>query len=361
MEIYIGATRQNDGKTIVSLGLLKAFKKKGKKIGYMKPVGQQYRLIDGKMIDKDVVLMRDIFDLKDELSSMSPIAIPKGFTEDYIMHSNKEALVKKIINGYKNVSREKEFLLIEGTGHAGVGSVFNMSNSDVVKLLGPKVIIVSLGGIGRPIDEIMLNRAKFDEKNIQVVGAIINKVRPDKYDKIDKLVRKGLEREGIEVLGVIPHEDVLSNPSVAQLLEDLKGELLSGQDGLHNIVARFIIGDMLPHVALDSFTGNTLLIIPGNREELILTALSGYILGTTKVPLISGIIFTCGIHPHEKIMDLLKRTNIPLILVQEDSFAIATEINNMIFKIRSDDTEKIYAIETLIEKYVDIERIAQLS
>jgi hypothetical protein len=360
MKIYVAATRQNDGKTIVSLGLLRAFQKQGKKIGYMKPVGQQYQLIDGEKIDKDVVLMSEIFGLKDRLSSMSPIAIPSGFTENYILRGNKDDLIKKVKEGYLEVSRDKEFFLIEGTGHAGVGSVFDMSNSDVAKLLGAKVIIVSLGGIGRPIDEIMLNKAKFDKEGIELLGVIINKVRPEKYEKVARLVRKGLEKEGIELLGVIPHDDVLSNPSVAELLEDLQGELLSGEGGLHNIVARFVIGDMLPHEALDYFTGHTLLIIPGNREELILTALSGYILGTTKAPPISAIIFTCGIHPHKKIMDLLKRTNIPLILVKEDSFAIATEINSMIFKLRSDDKEKITKIETLIEKYVNIERLAQL-
>jgi len=192
------------------------------------------------------------------------------------------------------------------------------------------------------------------------LGVIINKVLPSKLDKIDKLVRKGLERKGIEVFGVIPYDDFLSNPSVTELLDDLEGELLSGEGGLHNIVARFVIGDMLPHEALDYFTGHTLLIIPGNREELILTALSGYILGKTKAPPISAIIFTCGIRPHKKIMDLLKRTNIPLILVQEDSFTIASEINHMIFKLRAEDESKIKKIEALIEKYVDVDHLAKL-
>ena len=61
MKLYVAATRQNDGKTMVSLGLLKAFKKRRMKIAYMKPVGQQYNVIDGKKIDKDVILMHDIF------------------------------------------------------------------------------------------------------------------------------------------------------------------------------------------------------------------------------------------------------------------------------------------------------------
>lgn len=360
MQIYVAATRQNHGKTIVSVGLLKAFQKRGKTIGYMKPVGQQYHIIDGKMIDKDVVLMSEIFGLKDNLSSMSPIAIPHGFTENYILKGRKDVLEKKVFDGYQDVSKGKEFLLIEGTGHAGVGAVFDMSNSIVSKLLGTKVVIVSLGGIGRPIDEIMLNKAKFDKAKVKVLGVIINKVRPDKYDKINQLVRKGLKKKNIEVLGVIPHDDVLSNPSIAELLEDLDGELLSGEEGLHNIAGKFVIGDMLPHKALDAFTGHTLLIIPGNREELILSALSEYILGETHVPSVSGIIFTYGIRPHQKIMELLKRTNIPLVLVEEDSFAVATKINNMIFKLRSEDNEKISKIEALIEKHVDVDRLAQL-
>jgi len=360
VKVYVAATRQNDGKTIVSLGLLKAFQKTGKSIGYMKPVGQQYRLIGGKKIDKDVVLMRDILGLQDDLSAMNPLAVPRGFTEDYILRGSREALVNAVKDGYQRVCEGKDCFLIEGTGHAGVGSVFDMSNADVASLLGARVIIVSSGGIGRPIDEIMLNKANFDKQNVEVLGAIVNKVLPEKYDKVNRIVRRGLERQGIEVFGVIPHDDLLSNPSVAELLDDLKGELLSGGRGLHNLVARFVIGVMRPHDVLDTFVGNTLLIVPGNREEVILAALSGYILGETQVPPISGMIFTCGIRPHPKIMDLLRYTNIPLILVDEDSFTVATQINGMIFKLRSEDKEKIMKVESLIAKYVDIDRVAQL-
>jgi hypothetical protein len=206
----------------------------------------------------------------------------------------------------------------------------------------------------------MLNKAKFDGDGVEVLGVVINKVLPKKYKKTSKLVRQGLKSKGIDVLGVIPYDDVLSNPSVAELLEDLKGLLLSGEKGLHNIVAKFVIGDMLPHEALDYFIGHSLLIIPGNREELILTALSGHILGKGKDPTVSAIIFTCGIRPHRKIMELLKRTNIPLILVKDDSFSIASKINNLIFKLRSEDEGKIAKIESLTEKFVDIDRLEKL-
>ncbi|MFC1668395.1 phosphotransacetylase family protein [Chlamydiota bacterium] len=358
-KVYIAATRQNDGKTIVSLGLLQAFGSIYQKIGYMKPVGQQYKLVDNKKIDKDAVLMNNIFNFNDDLKSMSPIAIPRGFTEDFILRGSTETIARTITHAYDTVSQNKDFLLIEGTGHAGVGSVFNMSNSDVAKLLRTKVIIVSLGGVGRPIDEIMLNKAKFDQDGIEVLGVIINKVLPEKYEKINKLVRKSLSKKGIKVLGVIPHNDVLSNPTVAELFEDITGEIISDNTGFDNIVSNFVIGDM-PHNAMDYFNNNTLLIIPGSREKLILAALSEYILEKKKTPKLSAIIFTCNACPHESIMKLLAKTGIPLIAVKEDSFSIASKINHMIFKLRSEDTKKIAKVKTLIKKYVAIDDIAEL-
>ena len=42
-------------------------------------------------------------------------------------------------------------LVIEGTGHAGVGSCFDLSNARVAQMFGAKVVILTTGGIGRAI------------------------------------------------------------------------------------------------------------------------------------------------------------------------------------------------------------------
>lgn len=361
MNVYISATRQNDGKTIVSLGLLSAIGKKVQNVGYMKPVGQQYHIIDGKKIDKDAVLMKKIFNFKNRLTSMSPIAIPAGFTEDYILRGKRNVLVNKVKRAYQDLAKDNDFILIEGTGHAGVGSVFDMSNSDVALLLKSKVIIVTCGGIGRPIDEVMLNYSKFVNEGVEVIGVIANKVLKQKYSKVNRLIRKGLAKKHIEVLGVIPFEEVLSNPTVSELLEDLGGELLCGEKGLSNVVERFVIGDVVAHEALNHLVGGTLLIVPGNREDFIFSALSGWVLGITEKYHISGIIATYGKKPAKKVIDVIARAGIPLIVVKRDSFSTAREINNMIFKLRSEDKGKIKKIETLVEKYVDIDKIYDIA
>ncbi len=356
-KVFVAATRQNDGKTMVSLGLFNAFQKRFKDIAYMKPVGQQYRIIDGKKIDKDAVLFSKVYGLTDEPLDMSPIAVSKGFTENYIQNPDRVALANQIQGAFDRLSHGKEFVLLEGTGHAGVGSVFDMSNAQVAQMVGSKVILVSLGGIGKAIDELILNKACFDLLGVEILGVIINKVEPEKYDKINTVVRNGLARHGIDVLGVIPYVNSLTRPTVAQLYEELGAELLSGQDYLDRTIGNFVIGDMRPHDALDYFKGDTLLICPGNREELVMTALCGKLLDTEISYGVAAIIFTAGLRPHDKMLNLIRSSNIPMMMVDEDSFSVATKINRMLFKIHAEESQKISKIQSLIEDYVDVDLI----
>ena len=67
-------------------------------------------------------------------------------------------------------SRDHDVLLIEGTGHAGVGAVIGLSNAAVAAELGAPAIIVSEGGVGRPIDEIVLNASLFAKQGVHVAA-----------------------------------------------------------------------------------------------------------------------------------------------------------------------------------------------
>lgn len=360
MNVYVAATRQNDGKTIASIGLIASILKAVEKVGYIKPVGQHYVEVNGHKIDEDALLIQETYRLECELPDMSPVAVPRKFTEDYINNPHREDLVEQIRTAYANVSEDKGFVLIEGTGHAGVGSVFDLSNADVAKLLGAKVVIVSSGGVGRPIDEVMLNKALFDAEGVEIAGVIVNKVLPEKYDQIEPIVRKGFERKGLEVLGVMPYNPVLSSPTVQQLVEEIGGELLSGERGLKNPVNKIAIGAMSPHEALSYFGRGTLLITPGTREDLILAAMSSCLVGLGRESCVSGVVLTGSVKPHPKVMALISRTHIPVVSVSEDTFTTAAKIHGLIVKIRPGDKSKIYAAERLVSRHVDIDRLLDI-
>src|SRR5713226_9328080 len=94
--VFIAATRQNDGKTTTSLGLIAALQRHYPRVGYIKPVGQRFVEIAEQKIDEDIVLMDAVYQLNCPLLDMSPIAVEPDFTRKYLQSSNYYALVKRI-------------------------------------------------------------------------------------------------------------------------------------------------------------------------------------------------------------------------------------------------------------------------
>ena len=71
-------------------------------------------------------------------------------------------------------------MLVEGTGHCGVGSVVGLNNAEVAKMLGLEMVLVANGGLGSPFDELMLNKTLCDHTGTKIRGVIVNKVKPEK-------------------------------------------------------------------------------------------------------------------------------------------------------------------------------------
>ena len=359
-KLFIAATKQNDGKTTVALGLIFNLKDKFKRIGFIKPIGQRYLEEEGEKVDEDSILIEKSLKsrgVKCVLKDMSPIAVERGFTEQFILNPDKERLTSQIKESFYRIAKDKDLMIIEGTGHAGVGSVFDHSNASVAKFLDAKVILVSSGGIGRPIDEILLNQSLFEKEGVQLLGVIINKVLPEKFQKVNKLTKRGLARKGIEVLGVIPYFPFLSYPLIGQILEETSYKLLSGKEGLGNLVKKIVVGAMEPHNALNYLVDGALLITPGDREDMILASLGCYFSKTPGEVHISGIVLTGNIIPHKSIMNLVERTKIPVLLAKSDTYSVASCIHDLMVKIRPEDKEKIETVKKIIKENVDFDKI----
>ncbi len=341
--VFIAATRQNDGKTTASLGLLSALQKEYPRIGYIKPVGQRFVEIEEQKIDEDTVLMDRVYRLNCPLVDMSPIAVEPDFTRKYLQSSNNEALVKKIQKAFDRVAWEKDFVLCEGSGHAGVGSVFDLSNAQVAKILEAKVIIVSQGGIGKPIDEVALNQALFEKEGVEIIGVILNKVLQAKVDYVTDFARRGLKRKGLDLLGVIPHQSILSSPTLNLIREELKAESLNESRQFQNLVDDVVVGAMAVHNAMRFFKPGVLLITPGDREDLVLAAATS--LGTERGLRLAGIVLTGNLRPAGSVLKVIQGMPFPVLLAR------AT------VKTRPDDREKISLIRDLIAEHVDVNKI----
>jgi len=362
--LFVAATRMNDGKTTTCLGLFAALQAQFPRVGFIKPVGQRYINIDGHQVDEDSYLLDVIYQVRVPIESMSPVTIDSTLTRRYLKSpaAMLPALEDKICRAFDRVSWEKDFTLIEGTGHAGVGSVFDLSNASVAKLLDAKVILVSPGGIGRPVDEIALNKALFDKAGVEVIGVILNKVEPDKMPQIREYAGLGLARLGVPLLGVLPVQHMLATPSISQIAEEIGGKWLNGRPAdtegaphRSNRANRVIVGAMTAKGIVDYLQPGVVIITPGDRDDIILAAVSSARLSGEKS--IAGLVLSDDILPHPKLMDLLEQTEIPVIAARQECYTVSSRIHGMTVKTQPQDTDKFPIIRRLIMEHVDMKRL----
>jgi len=357
--IFISAIHQNAGKTTLALGLFKNFQERKIRTAFMKPVGQETVPYAEETIDKDTYLIGEVYHCKKHIKDMSPVTIGHGYTEKYILEPKRQELQDKILKSFQTITRGKDAIIVEGTGHAGVGSVIDCSNADVAALLGSQVIIISGGGIGRAIDEIMLNKVLFDLRKVPVLGVIINKVIPEKMEKIKDIVGRGLKSKGIRLLGVIPQMDWLSAPTMAQIKELLDLKVFSGEENLQTRVYDAIVAAMEPYNMIGHLRDGALVITSGDRVDNMLVTVSSYLLQQGRAVKVAGLILTGGLIPDPKIGGLLKDSRIPVLYSDKDTYTIAAAIEHMTPKIQKTDRDKILEARRLVKDFVDVDMILE--
>lgn len=236
--IFVAATRQHVGKTTVSLALMSGLQKRfGGKVGFIKPVGQQHVSLSDEnghtiRVDKDVQVLKEYFRLDHvNYSDMSPVIIPKGYTARYIDGDVSSAgQVRSIKDAFQNINSTSELVLVEGTGHVGVGSIVELSNAHAAALVGADVVLVANGGLGSAFDELEMNRQMFANEGVAVRGVVLNKVLPDKVDMVrEKMTRLLKERWGVPLLGVVPDLPFLGQASLQSLVQALDAKLVAGE------------------------------------------------------------------------------------------------------------------------------------
>ena len=357
--VFLAATGQNRGKTTASLGLAAAIIDRGHRLGFLKPVGQRYVLVDGSRADEDAVLLKAVFGLPDRLDEMSPVTLPRHFTTDYVMGRISDDLGAAVLEADRSIGRDRDVLLIEGTGHAGVGAVIGLSNARVAAMLDAPVIIVTEGGVGRPIDEVVLNQALFEKQGVRVLGAVVNKVDTIGHPQLPEVLSRGLAQHGVDLLGCIPYSQFLANPSLELIATHLAGDLLSGQATPGQTIGRVAIGAMQAAHAVPLLRDQTLLITPGDRDDLLAAALEVN-RHPTDGARVAGIVLTGGFQPAAPVLADLRRAGMFAFLVPTDTFSTAKAVDDILVKTHPSDTQKIETIIDLVGRSLDVDHLLSL-
>ena len=364
MKFFVAATGQNVGKTTTCLGLLSILQKHLGNIGYLKPVGQEYVETEtGAHVDKDVVLFRSYFSLHDSYESMSPVLFPKGFTRDYLDGKvETKDLMQKITKAYSSIASHNKAIVVEGTGHMGVGSIVNLNNAQVAALLKIPVLLIASGGLGSSFDELELSRTQCEKYNVPIAGVILNRVLDEKREMIQAYMKKALVRWNVPLLGCIPYVPFLSTPTMKDFAELFDTKLLSGHlfelRHFHDI--RLVASPVEMYQAL--ILPKQLIITPAAREDVILATLTRFWdlkISHPEEDLETGMILTGKNPPKDSIVEQIQEANIPMIFAPVSSFIALKMINSYTTKILREDQVKIEEAILTVASHIDFALLKQ--
>jgi len=342
--VFIASTESHSGKSIISIGLVNMLLGKAQKIGYFKPI-INYNQAEKKDDHIDTILNH--FDLP--MTYEDTYAFTWQQAMQQMETASQGEMIDTIIRKFKYLESKYDFTVVEGTDYTGEGSAFEFEiNVQIAKNLQAPVIIV-VSGEGKSTAQVVNGALtaihNFEAREIQVLALVANKVKPENVQDIEDLLKRQLPAEVL--LAVIPEDRSLQSPTMKEIYQKLNGKLLFGEDQLGNQADNFVTGAMQVPNFLNYIKENVVIITPGDRGDIIISALQANV--STSYPKIAGIILTAGYEPEEPIIRLINglQTIVPIIAVETGTFQTSNEVGAIRSKITSDNTRKIQlAIDT---------------
>ncbi len=353
--VFIATIEPNSGKSIVVLGMMRMLLGKIAKVGYFRPI------IDDPAqgeVDNHINTVISHFEL--DINFKNAFAFTRSEVLQKYNQGKSGEIIDGIIRKYKNLEEKFDFILVEGTDFSDEGSIIEFDiNVVIAKNLGiPAVIVAS--GADKKNDELLGNlKLAFDTfhgKDVEVLALVANKVTPGCELEL-KADFKEHFGENVDSI-VIPKIDMLSNPTIKEIVHKLDGNVLFGKEFLNNQAGSFGVGAMQLRNYLTHLKDNSLVITPGDRADIILGVLQANI--SDNYPKISGIILTGGIIPEKSILKLIEGVSIsfPIISVPSGTFSITNQIGSIKSKIYLDNVQKIDTSISTFERYVNEDRLS---
>lgn len=338
------------GKTALCLGMFGKFQEMSLKVGYFKPVGQVQKVVDGRPCDPDVVLMKEIMGLEDEIEELCPVVLDRRYLDNIPKNCNE--MKRKIKKSYESLIDDKDVLLIESAPRPELLSCCGLDVGNLSREFDAHILFSVRGSDDGVAEESLLYNEFIEERGGKMLGIVLNFVPYQQIERMKGIISPLLEDCDLDVLGVIPDQRELTLPTVGDVKNVLDAEVLTGEDNLDTLVDNYLVGAMTPESALSWLRRSVgrAFITGGDRTDLILTALEAN-------P--SAIILTGNIYPSVRVLTTAEEKNLPILLVSEDTYSTVSKLDLLDGKIvpSPTSTKKIQLTQKVIGEYVEWKKI----
>jgi len=344
--LYITSIGRHAGKELITMGLIDRLRRDGFKVGYFKPVGHLPTKVENVVTDKGAWLLYRLFGLEDPIELICPVIM----THDLIMQNYEKAvtgLQERIQGAFEKISQQKDVVVVGCDNNFSEGSSLGVSGIQLIKLLNAHALFVERYACDFCIDFLLEIK---DVIGDPMIGVVFNKVQALHLDEIKELVSPFLNRRHLNLFGSLPHDTLLGSTRVSDLVEHLTADVVCGKDQLDGLVENFLVGGM----QVDKFITYLLkspcsgIIVGGDRTDIQLVAIENGV---------RCLILSGNLYPNETIVARAEAKGVPILVVRDDTYTVAKNVEAMAGRFRLRKREKIDHGIKLVDQALDFEKL----
>ena len=372
--LLVVPTRSGVGLTSICLGIVRALDRAGVRFALLKPMGQTGT---GQANPEH---WQAIVRLTTPLEPPEPI--PQAEVERLLGLGDEAVLMEKVVQLYQEAAETADVVVVEGMVPSPE-IVYSMQlNVAMAKALDAELVLVGTPSHSDPVkvaDDIdIAARAYGEVTGGQVRSCILNKLELPVTVHADRSVEslasnaravadehtapyvQALENENLHPLGLIPWLEELDAPRVKELADELGAEVIHEGSWLDRRIRHVTVCAATVRNADEAFESGTLVITPGDRDDVIMAASLASLRGVK----LAGLLLTGGLRPNARILELCQHaleTGLPVLMVQEKSYSTATTVHGMNRQVAMDDRQRSELMVDTIANHLDAEWLADLA
>lgn len=351
--LMVVATEPGTGKSILTLGLVDQLERHGARVRYFKPVAVSQ---ESGEIDPDVRFIHQALGISIPVEEL--VAMHSHQVREALAHDRYGDVLDRILDIHAKIARDGELVICEGVDSDKAFPALDSDiNIDIAKNIGATVLLVA-NGHKRRVDEVVTNiklaHNQLHERGADVCGVLINRVNEQRHGDFSDNARRALKKDGIHLFGVIPNLPVLASPRLTDVVRAVDAAVLFGEQYLESRVGSVLVAAMGLENALHHIKEGSLIITPGDREEILLAAAASYACENEPRP--SGILLTGGFEPRRKVMQLarvLSGGRLPILSVEQTTYDTTIAVNAVEPALFEGQEDKLLAVREALEEYVD--------
>ena len=358
--ILVVPTEKRGGLTTVALGLVHALDRQGISVGFCKPISQLHASDTGP--ERSTRLARSVTGLN------PPEPIPMNEAENLLGHDQENVLLEEVITRYEKAAHNTSVVIVEGLVDTDEQPYGTQLNAKIARSLDAKVIVVAAPRRDTPrqIAETVevIAQAYGGIRHERMLGCILNlvdaPVDPSGQIRFDfsrvsengsqvEAFRKECTRywpESFKLIGCIPWQRELSAPRVQDVMEMIGAQVLN-EGQMSRRVTHVALGSASLTSSCRELRNGVMLIIPGDREDLLLAACMAALAGTQ----LSAVLLTGNLKPDPRVWKLCVPgldTGLPVLTVATSALQAILYLPHMNFEVPLDDRERmVQAVEAV--------------